>query len=264
MVKNAAAKKAARARQHATGEPYMEARRRTAATGDTSPTAWRIQQASDNPLDATPYPFILHQDSTTHGFVDHGIFIGVKDTPGTVGTVTYRSDIAAAELPAALTGKYLVTRDRFTGVWSTWSTPVSSVTTAPPAEQRTALNGGTLAEPGAGAARRAKARALADTRRQRVDNDISIELWLTDDDGEEHLWLVYSDGVTPGGLVAAFTQATGNPEDLTGVILWDEALRAARAGGDLTNLVGWRPVLHPDDKTMTNGPWIDRVNVLTD
>lgn len=151
---NSAAKKAARAQQNATGTSYMQAARDAVA----EPTDW-IVQLGPYPDGSNPYDFVLRvADGNTFGFVDYGRIVGTTATRAQADLIPFREH---RQNPRDLVGRWLVTADRFTGTWSTWSAPIKSVTPASPRAGREALYGGLLPAVGHDA-ERLRRRDLAD------------------------------------------------------------------------------------------------------
>lgn len=258
MTSNSATKKTIRERMAATGEPYMEARRNIAPdTAVPEPTgAWIIQQGTTDPMDSTPYPWVLHEDRTTHGFIDHGYLIGVLTDPDDQSGLRAIPAPLTEESVRSMLGRYPVTRDRFTGRFGAWTHPIESIEPAAPESERTRLYGGSREDPrGSGASgefreyERAALRAEAD---QRVSDDFAraergdgagrfvSELHFT---SGLILDVAYG-GVTSEGLIEGFV----TPDAPTAFISWAEVVRALDAGHeDLQRLVGMCLRVYPSD-----------------
>lgn len=258
MPKNATQKKAIRDRMATTGEPYMEARRNIAPdTAVPEPTgAWIIQQGTTDPMDSTPYPWVLHEDRTTHGFIDHGYLIGVLTDPDDQSGLRAIPAPLTEESVRSMLGCYPVTRDRFTGSFGTWTHPIESMEPAAPASERTRLYGGLREDPrGSGAPgefrgyERAALRAEAD---QRVNDDVA-RAERPDGSGRFVSELHFTDGlvldvayggVTTAGLIDGFV-TVDSPKAL---VKWDEVVQALdEEQSDLSRLVGMCLRVYPSD-----------------
>lgn len=248
MTSDSATKKAIRERMAETGEPYMEARRHVESAGaaTTSAGAWIIQQGTSDPRDSVPYEWVLHEDGTTHGFIDHGRLIGVLTEPDDQrGLRPLPKPLTEADVQSML-GGYPVTSDRFTGGWATWTNPIESIEPAPPAGERTRLYGGWRDEPrGSRDHERAALRAEAD-RRVREDRDrpqgalCVTELHFTNGLTLDVEW----GGVTSQGLIEGFVTA----DSPTAHTAWADVVQALDEGHrDLSRLAGTCLRVYPSD-----------------
>lgn len=244
MPKNATQKKTIRDRMAATGEPYMEARRNVedgaATPAKPASGAWIIQQGIADPMDSLPHEWVLHEDGTTHGFIDHGFLIGFLSDPDDRSSMEAVGKPITQEAAQSLVGCYPVTMSRFTGGWSTWTHPIETVTTADPKKNRERLYGGTRVDLNSWDRERSDLRAEADRRRldpNALDGHIELE------DGS--LLDVDPGGVTREGLIADFVTVDAP----MAVVSWAEVEDAIRDGLDLSRLAGMAVRVHPDDLT---------------
>lgn len=207
----ARAKRKARERQRETGEAYMQALGKIFAE-DPGPD-WTIQLDSYEDGSA-PYPFVVNNDGVTYGFIDYGILIGFSDSRDARRIEHYWPGVAAD--PTGMVGKWMVTRDRFTGTWSTWGAPVRTVTKASPRAERDQFMGGT-GRPAEGLdAERLAWRALAD-RPELLEDGQTLTLDIGDGSPRGITWIDVDDDWTVRepergialGLVEAFVAPGG-------------------------------------------------------
>lgn len=245
MTSNAATKKAIRERMAATGEPYMEARRRidSAPVAPTPSGAWIIHQRATSASDSTPYPWVLHEDGSTHGFIDHGHLIGVLADPDDRMSMRHLPRPLTQETVESMIGCYPVTVDRFTRQWATWTQPIAAVEQAAPAGQRAPLDGGHNQGGGSPTDQeRAQRRADADRRFQKSLNasgPFVSDLFFQDGDSLP----VEDGGTTREGLIVGFV----SDESPRAVITWSEVEKALSEGSDLARLSGLRVSVQPND-----------------
>lgn len=145
---NTAAKKAARRRSQATGEPYMVALRATAHPD-------LLLTFMSTPGGPQPFPAVVTSDGWLHSYEEWGPIIGFQSDVDDQSTlVPWRR----GDDPQLLVGRHLVTSNPFTDVWSTWVATVADVGTPGPVESRPHLLGGLRASDDEREARRERVR----------------------------------------------------------------------------------------------------------
>lgn len=245
MPAQSAKKKAVRERMAVTGESYMEARRHI-ENGSPAPAGdalgvfgWMIQQHPVDPMEPTPYEWVLRPDGATYGFVDHGILIGVLQSPNERGGMRHWQEIVeSGDVAAALVGTYPVTVNRFTRAWSTWTQPIGWVRSTPEYPERSALYGGPAPEGTEHEQRMADLRAEAD-RRWAQEETATGDVILAD--GDEVM--IEAGGCTRHGMIHGFV----TPDAPRATVLWADVEQAVLAGERVDRLVGMRLVVQPDD-----------------
>lgn len=246
MTSNSATKKAIRERMAATGEPYMQARRNIEIGqigSTTEPGAWIIHQRVLSPSDSEPYPWVLHEDGSTHGFIDHGHLIGVVQDPDDRLGMRHLPRPLTDEAVRSMVGCYPVTIDRFTRQWATWTQPISHVEQAAPNQERTALYGG-LIEDSRNAFDQERAQRRADADRRWVADVSEHPATVSDvffEDGE--VLDVEPGGATREGLIVGFV----TDDDARVLTSWADVEQDLAAGRDLARLSGLRVSVQPND-----------------
>lgn len=215
---NTAAKKAARAAQAQTGKPYMQSRRET----DQSTPDWLVQ-LGHTARGAMPYPFVIREDGETFGFIDYGRVIGFTSDPAARSIDLYWSQFGGD--PEEVVGKWMVTKDRFTGGWATHYGAVSSITPAQPRSQRTEDYGGTLPCDDEFMAERLVRRAMHRRAEIALPEDQYASIVTCKEDGAgEYLYEVQGTGQVLGaerGIVMGTLEGFTRPGQREVVVDWD-------------------------------------------
>lgn len=249
MTRNTARKKAVRAEMARTGKTFAHANR-TLPAGETGPDAWIVQEAQFGPDGPLPYEFVVTTDGRTFGSFDRGIIIGgVTEADERRIDVYWRDLMEAGEDPAtALAGMYLVSRDRFTGRFATWRSPVRDIEPAPHASRRETLFGGVLPTDkhrwGGMSMQEFAQRQRAD-KRAKDERPVSIDFTFEGD--HESLFGVGADGITSAGMIDGFV-FEGPPRM---VVTWEDAVTTVLDGENLDRLRGARLMLRTSDTEVT-------------